>query len=682
MAKKEIFLNREISWLAFNNRVFQEAADESVPLIDRLRFLGIFSNNLDEFYRVRVATVQRMLGVKSVRKDFYDKPKKLLVELQRQVVHQQQDFNKIFSDILRKLRLKKVFLINEQELSAPQINFVKEYFQEHIRPAIVPIMLDQVKEFPSLKDKSIYFAIKLSSTKNITNKEYALLEIPTESLPRFVRLPAIGQRQYLMLIDDIIRYNLLSIFSAFDYNKAEAYTIKVTRDAELDMDNDVSQSFIDKLYKSVKNRQKGAPVRLAYDQQIQPDILSFLLRKMKLKKTDNLIPGGRYHNFRDFIKFPDLGRKDLVYPAIQETYHPLLSGGKSFFAALKKQDILLQYPYHSFSHFIDFLREAAIDPQVVSIKISLYRLASNSRVINALINAAKNGKKVMVTIEAQARFDEEANIHWGRMLQEEGIHVIFGIKGLKVHCKLCVIERIENRKKMLYANVSTGNYNEQTAHTYSDHALFTCDPRITKDADSIFDYLQNPIKQPNTEHLVISPFHTRSFFMKQIEHEIRNKKKNKPAGVLLKMNSLVDDELIEKLYEASKAGVPIRLIIRGICRLKAGVKGLSENIEVISIIDRFLEHARVFRFENAGKPTFFISSADFMTRNLDVRVEVSSPIYNEDLKKQLDLFLETQWRDNVKARIINETLSNEKRKRIGKIHRSQLELLAQITAKK
>lgn len=682
MAKKEIFLNREISWLAFNNRVFQEAADESVPLIDRLRFLGIFSNNLDEFYRVRVATVQRMLGVKSVRKDFYDKPKKLLVELQRQVVHQQQDFNKIFSDILRKLRLKKVFLINEQELSAPQINFVKEYFQEHIRPAIVPIMLDQVKEFPSLKDKSIYFAIKLSSTKNITNKEYALLEIPTESLPRFVRLPAIGQRQYLMLIDDIIRYNLLSIFSAFDYNKAEAYTIKVTRDAELDMDNDVSQSFIDKLYKSVKNRQKGAPVRLAYDQQIQPDILSFLLRKMKLKKTDNLIPGGRYHNFRDFIKFPDLGKKDLVYPAIQETYHPLLSGGKSFFAALKKQDILLQYPYHSFSHFIDFLREAAIDPQVVSIKISLYRLASNSRVINALINAAKNGKKVMVTIEAQARFDEEANIHWGRMLQEEGIHVIFGIKGLKVHCKLCVIERIENRKKMLYANVSTGNYNEQTAHTYSDHALFTCDPRITKDADSIFDYLQNPIKQPHTEHLVISPFHTRSFFMKQIEHEIRNKKKNKPAGVLLKMNSLVDDELIEKLYEASKAGVPIRLIIRGICRLKAGVKGLSENIEVISIIDRFLEHARVFRFENAGKPTFFISSADFMTRNLDVRVEVSSPIYNEDLKKQLDLFLETQWRDNIKARIINETLSNEKRKRIGKVHRSQLELLAQITAKK
>lgn len=682
MAKKELFLNREISWLAFNNRVFQEAADESVPLIDRLRFLGIFSNNLDEFYRVRVAAVQRMLGVKAVRKDFYDKPKKLLEELQQQVVRQQQDFNKIFTDILRKLRLKKVFLINEQELSASQVNFVKEYFQEHIRPAIVPIMLDQVKEFPSLKDKSIYFAIKLSSTQNPTNKEYALLEIPTESLPRFVRLPAIGQRQYLMLIDDIIRYNLLSIFSAFDYNQAEAYTIKVTRDAELDMDNDVSQSFIDKLYKSVKNRQKGAPVRLAYDQQIQPDILSFLLRKMKLKKTDNLIPGGRYHNFRDFIKFPDLGRKDLVYPAIQESYHPLLSGGKSFFSALKKQDILLQYPYHSFSHFIDFLREAAIDPQVVSIKISLYRLASNSRVINALINAAKNGKKVVVIIEVQARFDEEANIHWGRMLQEEGVHVVFGISGLKVHCKLCVVERVENRKKMFYVNVSTGNYNEQTAHTYSDQALFTCDPRITKDANEIFDYIQNPIKQPHTEHLVISPFHTRSFFAKQIAHEIRNKKKNKPAGILLKMNSLVDEELIEKLYEASKAGVPVRLIIRGICRLKAGVKGLSENIEVISIIDRFLEHARVFRFENAGKPNFFISSADFMTRNLDVRVEVSSPIYNEALKKQLDLFLETQWRDNVKARIVDETLSNKKRKRIGKIHRSQLELVAQITSKR
>lgn len=680
MAKKDIFLNREISWLAFNDRVFQEAADESVPLIDRLRFLGIFSNNLDEFYRVRVATVQRMLGVKSVRKDFYDKPKKLLAELQRQVVSQQQNFNKIFRQIQKKLREKGVFLINETELSVSQKTVVTDYFQEHIRPALVPIMLNQVNEFPSLKDKAIYFAIKLSSDKT-SQKEYALLEIPTnETSPRFVRLPSAGKRQYLILIDDIIRYNLLNIFSVFGYDKAEAYTIKVTRDAELDMDNDVSKSFIDKLYKSVKNRQKGAPVRLAYDQQIQPDILSFLLRKMKLKKTDNIVPGGRYHNFRDFIKFPDLGRKDLAYPPVQETYHPLLSGTQSFFAALKKQDILLQYPYHSFSHFIDFLREAAIDPKVSSIKISLYRLASNSRVINALINAAKNGKKVVVVIEVQARFDEEANIQWGRLLQEEGVHVIFGINGLKVHSKLCVIERIENRKKILYTNVSTGNYNEQTAHTYSDQALFTCDPRITKDADKVFDYIQNPIKEPYTEHLVISPFHTRKSFIKQIEHEIHNRKKGKPAGILLKMNSLVDDEIILKLYEASKAGVKIRLIIRGICRLKAGVKGLSENIEIISIIDRFLEHARVFRFENGGKPNFFISSADFMTRNLDVRVEVSSPIYNEKLKKQLDLFLETQWLDNVKARIIDAELSNQRRAKNGKLHRSQIALMAQITS--
>lgn len=682
MSKKNIFLNREISWLAFNDRVFQEAADPTVPLIDRLRFLGIFSNNLDEFYRVRVATVQRMVKEKSVRKDLYDKPKKLLTELQQQVVSQQQNFNHIFQQILQKLRQKKVFLINETELTIAQKTFVTEYFQENVRPAIVPIMLNQVKEFPSLKDKSIYFAIKLSSSKNAQKKEYALLEIPTNDTSlRFVTLPASGQRQYLMLIDDIIRYNLLNIFSAFDYYKAEAYTIKVTRDAELDMDNDVSKSFIDKLYKSVKNRQKGVPVRLAYDQNIQPDILAFLLRKMKLKKTDNIVPGGRYHNFRDFIQFPDLGLKDLVYPVVQESYHPQLTGTKSFFDVLKKQDILLQYPYHSFSHFIDFLREAAIDPKVSVIKISLYRMAKNSRIINALINAAKNGKKVVAIIELQARFDEEANIYWGRLLQEEGVQVIFGIQGLKTHSKLCLIERIENRKKVLYANVSTGNYNEQTSRTYSDHALFTCDPRITKDAAKIFEYIENPIKQPHTEHLVISPFQTRSFFVKQIECEIHNHKKGKPSGILLKMNSLVDDVLIEKLYAASKAGVKIRLIVRGICRLKAGVKGLSENIEVISIIDRFLEHSRMFRFENAGKPKFFISSADFMTRNLDVRLEVSSPVYDEALKKQLDLFLETQWLDNVKARIIDAELSNRKRPKTGKTHRSQIELMAQISGR-
>ncbi|HEY0261471.1 MAG TPA: polyphosphate kinase 1 [Chitinophagales bacterium] len=679
MSKKEIFLNREISWLAFNNRVFQEAADNSVPLIDRLRFLGIFSNNLDEFYRVRVATVQRMVGVKAVRKDFYDKPKKLLAELQRQVVSQQQNFDQTFTQILKGLQDKNVFLINEKQLSASQKQFITAYFQDHIRPALVPIMLNQVNEFPTLKDKSIYFAIKLSSSKT-TQKEYAILEIPNErNSARFVRLPDEGKRQSLMLIDDIIRYNLLNIFSAFDYDKAEAYTIKVTRDAELNMDNDVSQSFIDKLYKSVKNRQKGVTVRLAYDQKIQADILAFLMRKMKLKKTDNLVPGGRYHNFRDFIKFPDLGRKDLAYPAIQETYHPLLSHTKSFFDVLKKQDILLQYPYQSFSHFIDFLREAAIDPEVSSIKITLYRAASNSRVVNALVNAAKNGKKVIVVVELQARFDEEANIKWGQMLQEEGVQVIFGISGLKVHSKLCLIERIERRRKVLYANVATGNYNEQTSHTYSDQALFTCDTRITKDAERIFEYIENPIKQPRTEHLVISPFQTRNFFVKQIQNEIHNHKKGKPSGILLKMNSLVDDVLIEKLYEASKAGVKIRLIIRGICRAKAGVKGLSENIEIISIIDRFLEHSRVFRFENAGKPKFFISSADFMTRNLDVRLEVSSPIYNQELQKQLDLFLETQWQDNVKARIIDAELSNKKRTKNGKLHRSQIELMGIIS---
>jgi polyphosphate kinase len=674
MAKKELLLNREISWLAFNGRVLQEAGDATVPLIERLRFLGIFSNNLDEFFRVRVATIKRTVGVKSVRKDTYEKPQKLLEEVQEKVILQQKEFEKIYTEITKQLNSKGVQIINEKQLNVAQKKYVKDYFQEHIRPALVPLMLNQVKDFPALRDRSIYLAIKLSSSTNASDKEYSLLEVPTDSINRFVSIPAPPGKQCIILLDDVIRFNLQNIFSSFGYDKAEAYVIKLTRDAELDMDNDVSKSFIDKLYKSVKNRQKGVPVRLVYDQSITQDLFQFLLRKMKLKNADNLIPGGRYHNFKDFIKFPDLGRKDLVYPSSQEIYHPLLSTEKSFFNVLKKQDVLLQYPYHTFSHCIDFMREAAIDPNVVSIKITLYRAAKNSKVINALINAARNGKKVTVVIELQARFDEEANIKWGRLLQEEGINVLFGVPGLKVHSKVCLIERKENRKSVFYVNVSTGNYNEQTSHTYSDQALFTCNLQITKDAQKVFDFITNPLKNPDTEQLILSPFQTRNHFIKLIDQEIKNKKKGKPAAIMLKMNSLVDKALIEKLYEASKAGVPIRMIIRGICQLKAGVKGLSENIQIISIIDRYLEHSRVYRFENAGKPLFFISSADFMTRNLDVRVEVSCPIYDAGIKKQLDVFLESQWKDNVKARIIDASLSNQKRKTGQRPFRSQVEL--------
>jgi polyphosphate kinase len=663
--EKEIFINREISWLAFNERVLQEANDLSVPLIDRLKFLGIFSNNLDEFFRVRVASIKRTVGIKSSRKDVYENPKLLLEEMHQKVIEQQRVFEKTYADILKELKKKGVVLTNELELSLPQKKFSQDYFKEIVRPSLVPLMLSQVKTFPYLKDKSIYFAIKLSSSQN-SKKEFALLEIPTDILNRFIEIPSNSSKQFIILLDDLIRHNLLSLFSTFNYDKAEAYTIKLTRDAELDLDNDVTQSFIDKLYKSVKNRQKGSAVRLVYDKEMPIDLFNYLLNRMKIKKSDNIISGGRYHNFKDFMKFPTFNNKELNYPRYKEVYHPALSQNKLFFDVLQKQDILIQYPYQTFSHYIDFLREAAIDPNVKSIKMTLYRAAKKSRVINALISAARNGKKVTVVLELQARFDEEANIKWGKVLEEEGIKVIYGIPGLKIHAKLCLIERVEGIKKLLFANISTGNYNEDTAHTYSDHALFTSSPELTSDVLKVFDYIQNPSRKPVLKN--------RDHFIKLINNEIRLAKKGKQTGITLKMNSLVDESVITKLYAASKAGVKCKLIIRGICRLKAGVKGLSENIEAISIIDRFLEHSRLYRFENGGKPIFYISSCDFMPRNLDVRIEVSCKVNNPIIKVQLQDYLDTQWKANVKARILDASLVNTYRKTSNPAFRSQMKI--------
>jgi polyphosphate kinase len=671
--EKEIFINREISWLAFNERVLQEANDLSVPLIDRLKFLGIFSNNLDEFFRVRVASIKRTVGIKSSRKDVYENPKLLLEEMHQKVIEQQRVFEKTYADILKELKKKGVVLTNELELSLPQKKFSQDYFKEIVRPSLVPLMLSQVKTFPYLKDKSIYFAIKLSSSQN-SKKEFALLEIPTDILNRFIEIPSNSSKQFIILLDDLIRHNLLSLFSTFNYDKAEAYTIKLTRDAELDLDNDVTQSFIDKLYKSVKNRQKGSAVRLVYDKEMPIDLFNYLLNRMKIKKSDNIISGGRYHNFKDFMKFPTFNNKELNYPRYKEVYHPALSQNKLFFDVLQKQDILIQYPYQTFSHYIDFLREAAIDPNVKSIKMTLYRAAKKSRVINALISAARNGKKVTVVLELQARFDEEANIKWGKVLEEEGIKVIYGIPGLKIHAKLCLIERVEGIKKLLFANISTGNYNEDTAHTYSDHALFTSSPELTSDVLKVFDYIQNPSRKPVLKNLVLSPYDTRDHFIKLINNEIRLAKKGKQTGITLKMNSLVDESVITKLYAASKAGVKCKLIIRGICRLKAGVKGLSENIEAISIIDRFLEHSRLYRFENGGKPIFYISSCDFMPRNLDVRIEVSCKVNNPIIKVQLQDYLDTQWKANVKARILDASLVNTYRKTSNPAFRSQMKI--------
>lgn len=661
MGKSIHLINREISWLSFNERVLQEAADSNVPAIERLRFLGIFSNNQDEFFRVRIATITRLLELGKKTKALEFKPKKLLEEVQQIVLRQAKMFEAIYDDIREELRKNKIHIINETQLSKQQGDFVKNYFNDNVRPALVPIMLNQIHKFPYVKDKTIYLAIKLSSSKNPKSKQFALVEVPTGAVNRFLQLPSTNSNQYIILLDDIIRYNLPDIFFSLAFDTFEAYTIKITRDAELDIDNDISQSFIDKISKGVKARQRGAPVRFVYDHNMPKDLLDYLKTRMRLVELDNLIPGGRYHNFKDFMQFPQIGPKSLVYEQIKPLSHKDLQPNQSYFEVLKKRDIMLHYPYNKFSHFIDLLREAAIDPDVKSIKITLYRLARKSMVINALINAAQNGKEVIAVLELQARFDEEANIVWAQRLQDEGIRVIYGVPGLKVHSKLCLINRQEGSKHKLYANITTGNYNENTSLVYADDSLLTSDAGITSDVEKIFEFFDKNYKVHNHKTLIVSPHTTRYKIIRLIDNEIANAKDGKPAGIFLKMNSLSDETMAEKLYEASRAGVKVKLIIRGICILIPGIPGVSDNIEAISIVDKYLEHSRVFIFENGGKPLYFISSADFMARNLDHRIEVVCPIYDLNIQKRLRSLLDIQWSDNVKARILDAEQKNEHR---------------------
>ena len=673
------YIDREKSWLTFNARVLQEANDENVPLLDRFRFLGIFSNNLDEFFRVRYAAIRRMSLESTETEKILGVPaEQLLKEITEIVIEQQSESLRILSEIEKKLEKENIFIISEKDISKDQENFIHDYFIQKVSPAVVTIMLNDLEEFPLLKDTSGYLAVKLimNSKEKSDSKEirYAVVEIPN-TVNRFVVLPSKSEKQYIILLDDVIRYNLNNIFNIFDYESISAHMIKITRDAQLEFDSDLSKSLIEKISSSVKERRVGEPVRFVYDQAIGKDTLEFFLKGMKIDSSDSIIPGGRYHNRRDYMNFPNLGRYDLLYRENVPLPVPGLSLEGSILEKIKKKDYLLYAPYQSFSYIIKFLREAALDPKVASIKITLYRLAKNSQIVSSLINAAKNGKKVTVQIELQARFDEESNISYSEQMQTEGIELIFGVKGLKVHSKICVIERIEEGRVKRYGFISTGNFNENSAKVYTDVTLFTSNTEILKDAAKIFDFFDVNYRVHRYKHLIVSPHYTRSRFNKLIEREILNAISGKEAYIKLKMNSISDFKMTDKLYEASKAGVKIQLIIRGICCLKPGVKGLSENIEAISIVDNYLEHSRIYIFGNNGNPDVFISSADFMTRNLDARVEVTCPIYDEEIKKELIETFEIGWKANVKARIHSDDLKNVYRKRGDeKTFRAQLEM--------
>lgn len=660
MSRKKKLYNRELSWLSFNHRVLQETFDKKVPLIERIRFLGIFSNNLDEFFKVRVATIKRMIDIQhgSQRVEGI-KPQKLMVKIQRKVLILQNQFETAYLNIVRELENHKIYIINEKGLNVEHQAFIKKYFKEKVRSEISPIMLHNIEGFPYLKDRSIYLAIKLSHSEGKVDSEYAVMEIPTDVLPRITELPSSGDRKFIILLEDIIRFSLEEVFSIFHFDTFEAYTIKLTRDAELDMDNDVSQSFLETISKGVSGRKTGQPVRFVFDNSIAKDLLEFIIERLGLEEDNNLIAGGRYHNFKDFISFPGVGGKELQYEKLPPLPHPLARDSSSILSVMKEKDFMLHVPYQDFNIFISLLQEASIDPNVTQISITIYRVARNSKVLNALMNACRNGKKVNVVIELQARFDEESNIYWSRALEEVGANIFFGIPQLKVHAKTVSITRRESNKLVNYACVSTGNFHEGNAAVYSDFILFTSDKRIANEVKHLFEFFEHTYRNQSYRHLVVSPLYMRRKFYRLIDNEIKNANAGKDAYIILKINNLVDKDIISKLYEANAAGVKIALNIRGICALTPGVPGLSENIEAISIVDKYLEHSRVFIFCNNGDELLYISSADWMTRNLDRRVEVACPIYDKNIQKEIKDMIQIQMKDNVKARILDSEQKNE-----------------------
>jgi polyphosphate kinase len=645
-------INRDLNWLSFNERVLQEAESPDVPLLERLKFLGIYSNNLDEFFRVRVATIKRLMDFGKVAKDDLGiSPAKLMEKIQEKLKRLQIRYEKAYHTILKDLEKENIFIINEKQLSKEQGEFVREYFQNKVRLEIFPIMIDTAKQFPVLQDSSIYLAVRFYKQSTTRKYNYSLIEVPTGTLSRFLVLPATDKKTSIIFLDDVIRYNLKDIFHIYDFDKIEAYTIKFTRDAELDIDNDVSISFVESMELSLKRRKTAEALRFVFDEQIPKEFLDYLTRKMGLNKKTHLVGGGRYHNFKDFMRFPVIGKKAHWYQFPPHTPHPDLYKAKSILDKMREKDILLYFPYHAFDYFLDLLREAAIDPYVSHIRVTLYRVAGDSHVIKSLITALHNGKDVTVIIELKARFDEEANIFWANKLREAGARVITGINELKVHSKLCLITRREKGKKVYYACMGTGNLHEKTARIYTDAMLLTSDQSITKEARAIFDFFNRNFYVPKLQKLLVAPFNLRSKLIQLINREIRYAKEGKPAAIFIKMNNLVDDEMIQKFYQASKAGVQIRFIIRGICSLVPQQPGYSENIEAISIVDKYLEHTRIFIFHNNGNKEYFIGSADLMARNLDHRVELVCPITEPRIQRQLQDIMDIQWQDNQKARL-------------------------------
>ncbi|MBE4576870.1 RNA degradosome polyphosphate kinase [Vibrio navarrensis] len=658
MSAEKLYIEKELSWLSFNERVLQEAADKTVPLIERIRFLGIFSNNLDEFYKVRFSDVKRRILINR-EQGGNDISKHLLSKMQTKALKLNERFDELYNELIREMARRRIFLVNEGQLDEAQQKWITKYFQKEVLPHITPVMLtDEIDVLQFLKDEYAYIAVEL---KTDSTSKYALLEIPTDHLPRFVMVPEQkGKRKKtIILLDNIIRYCLNDIFRGFfEYDELNGYAMKLTRDAEYDLRHEVEYSLLEQMSEGLSQRLTALPIRFVYEREMPEEMLKYLCFKLKISHYDSLIPGGRYHNFKDFIGFPNVGRDYLENKPLPPMSCADFEGHANAFDAIRAQDILLHYPYHSFEHITELVRQASFDPKVVSIKINIYRVAKNSRLMNSLVDAVHNGKRVVVVVELQARFDEEANIEWSRVLTDAGVHVIFGVPGMKIHAKLLLITRREDDQFVRYAHIGTGNFHERTARIYTDLSLLTADQELAAEVRSVFGYIENPFRPVKFNHLIVSPRNSRTQIYRLLDGEIANAKAGKKAEITLKVNNLVDKGLISKLYGANNAGVKIRMIVRGMCSLVPSVEGVSENIEIISIIDRFLEHPRVLVVHNDGNPLVYISSADWMERNIDNRIEVMAPVRDPRIKQRIIDILNIQFIDTVKARRIDKEMSN------------------------
>jgi polyphosphate kinase len=656
-------LDRELSWLHFNGRVLQEAADPSVPLFERLFFCGVFSSNLDEFFRVRVASLRALLRLGKGDADALGvSPHRLLHEIHRLVLDQQERYGRVLGGIFEELGAAGICRVDESGVPPEHHDFVVRTFEESVRPLLKPLFLGsgqgRGEGTPFLENRGVYLVVELwdadAGRFDSWIPTYALVPVPS-SIPRFVTLPEDGDVHRVMFLDDVIRYNLASLFPRHEVGRS--YAVKLTRDAELYVDDEFEGDLVEAIRRSLARRATGVPSRFLYDMRAPYVLVHQLQHRLGLHEED-LVLGARYHNLNDYMGFPRFDRTDLAYDAWPELPHPVLDAADSILAAVGERDQVVHFPYQSFDHVVRFLEEAATDPDVEELWLTVYRVARDSAVLNALIAAAEAGKRVTVFMEVQARFDEESNLGWGDRLDAAGVRTLYSMRGLKVHAKIAMVVRRESGERRLYAYVGTGNFNEKTSRVYADHGVFTADERITRDVEQVFLFLGDEVDEPKVEHLLVAPFTLRSGFEALIEHEAQRARSGRPSGMTLKMNALEDEAMVRRLYDASVAGVPIELVVRGICRLVPGVGGQSETIRARSILDRYLEHARIYVFHHDGQERMYLASADWMKRNLSRRVEVAMPIYDEEVRRQLGAALDIQLADNRKARLLDETGTN------------------------